>query len=87
MQPNDFNGWLQAGGHLFIFFITGSLSLYLAFLEMWSYFFVALFFHCTSACFFKGVAAHELGHGTVFRTKALNKVFLIIYSLFYIEIL
>ena len=81
MQPNDFNGWLQAGGHLFIFFVTGSISLYLAFLEMWSYFFVALFFHCTSACFFKGVAAHELGHGTVFRTKVLNKVFLIIYSL------
>ena len=31
--------------------------------------------------FFKGVAAHELGHGTVFKTKSLNKIFLLIYSL------
>ncbi len=81
MQPNDFQGWIQAGGHLLIFFITGTTSLYFAFHEMWISFFISLFFHCTSACFFKGVAAHELGHGTVFKTKKLNKYFLLIYSL------
>ena len=81
MQPNDYQGWFQAGGHLIIFFLTGSISLYFAFLEMWLSFFISLFFHCTSACFFKGVAAHELGHGTVFKTKKLNRLFLIIYSL------
>mgnify|MGYP001973277622 FL=1 len=81
MQPDDLQGWLQAGGHLIIFFVTGSISLYFAFIEMWFSFFISLFFHCTSACFFKGVAAHELGHGTVFKTKKLNKLFLIVYSL------
>ena len=33
------------------------------------------------ASFFAGVAPHELAHGTVFRTKRLNGVFLYLYSL------
>ena len=28
MQPSDFQGFIQAGGHLFIFLITGGLTLY-----------------------------------------------------------
>ena len=40
-------------------------------------------YSCTvlSPVFFLGVAPHELGHGTVFRTKWLNKVFLYVFSL------
>ena len=81
MQPNDFQGWLQAGGHLLIFAATGGLALYLFSQQMWIGFGLALFVHGTSASFFKGIAAHELGHGSVFRTRALNQFFLRLYSL------
>ena len=52
MEPNDFQGWIQAGGHLLIFCITGSLSFYFAFHQMWIAFFISLFVHGTSASFF-----------------------------------
>ena len=81
MQPNDFQGFIQAGGHLFIFLITGGLTLYFATERLWPEFLVSLFIHGTSASFFKGIAAHELGHGTVFKTKALNRLFLRFYSI------
>ena len=81
MQPNDFQGFIQAGGHLFIFLITGGLTLYFATERLWPEFLVSLFIHGTSASFFKGIAAHELGHGTVFKTKALNSLFLRFYSI------
>jgi|TARA_B110000208_G_scaffold48769_1_gene64454 fatty acid desaturase len=42
---------------------------------------VELFVHGTIGSFFTGTAPHELGHGTVFRTKALNKIFLYIFNL------
>ena len=82
MQPSDFQGFIQAGGHLFIFLITGGLTLYFAAEKSWLEFLAFLFLHGTSASFFKGIAAHELGHGTVFKTKALNRIFLRIYSIF-----
>jgi len=81
MQPSDFQGFIQAGGHLFIFLITGGLTLYFATEKLWLEFLAFLFLHGTSASFFKGIAAHELGHGTVFKTKALNRIFLRIYSI------
>ena len=37
--------------------------------------------HGTIGSFSTGTAPHELGRGTVFRTKALNKIFLYIFSL------
>ena len=39
------------------------------------------FIHGTISSFFKGTAVHELGHGTVFETKWLNKFFLYLFSL------
>ena len=42
---------------------------------------MALFVHGTIGSFFTGTVPHELGHGTVSRTKALNKIFLYIFSL------
>ena len=81
MQPNDPQGWLQAGGHLIIFAATGGLTLYLFSQQMWLGFALALFAHGTSASFFKGIAAHELGHGSVFKTRWLNQFFLRLFSL------
>ena len=81
MQPSDRQGWFQAGGHLAIFAGTGTLVLFMASQQIWIGLVIALFLHGTSASFFKGIAAHELGHGTVFRTKLLNRFFLRLYSL------
>ena len=81
MHPSDLQGWLQAGGHLAIAGITGSAVIYFSLERMWLAMIFALFVHGTVCSFFKGIAAHELGHGTVFRTKALNRFFLRLYSL------
>lgn len=81
MEPSNTQGFIQAGGHLLIFVCTGILTLYFFHQEYWLAFILALFIHCTCSSFFKGMAAHELGHGTVFRTKWLNRLFLYIYSL------
>ena len=81
MEPSDLQGWFQTGGHLMLFACTGLLACYLFVEEIWSGFVLALFAHGTVATFFKGIAAHELGHGTVFKTKWLNNFFLRVYSL------
>ncbi|MEZ4707742.1 MAG: fatty acid desaturase [Caldilineaceae bacterium] len=79
-QRSDLQGWIQAGGHLAMWLVTGALIYYFWAQSMWLAFFVALFCHGTVASFFIGVAPHELGHGTVFKTKILNQIFLYIYS-------
>jgi fatty acid desaturase len=79
-QRNNAQGWFQALGHLGIWILTGACVYYFWAHQMWIAFFVALFFHGTVASFFVGTAPHELGHGTVFKTKRLNQVFLYIYS-------
>jgi len=73
--------WFQAGGHLALFVITAALVTHFWSRQLWGVFLVALFCHGTVTSFFTGVAPHELGHGTVFRTKWLNKVFLYLFSL------
>ncbi len=80
-QRSDLQGWFQAGGHLALFAVTGVL-VYLAWAnQLWLWFALALFAHGTSGTFFMGNAPHELGHGTVFRTKWLNKFFMYLFSL------
>ena len=79
-QRSDLQGWFQAGGHLAMWLVTGAVVYYFWSQRMWIAFLVALFCHGTVASFFIGVAPHELGHGTVFKTKILNRVFLYIYS-------
>jgi fatty acid desaturase len=79
-QRKDAQGWFQALGHLGIWVFTGAWVYYFWAYEMWLAFLVALFFHGTVASFFVGTAPHELGHGTVFKTKRLNQVFLYIFS-------
>lgn len=80
-RRSDLQGWLQAGGHLLAFACTGTLVYLTWSLENWWAFAVALFAHGTVGSFLSGVAPHELGHGTVFRTKWLNKAFLYLFSL------
>lgn len=76
---SDLQGWFQAGGHLGLWLVTGALTYYFWAQHNWIAFLVALFCHGTIASFFIA-AAHELGHGTVFKTKSLNQIFLYIYS-------
>ena len=80
MQRSDLRGAFQAVGHLALWTGTGLLSYYLFKQQLWVGFAVTLFLHGTVGSFFKGMPVHELGHGTVFRTMGLNRLFLRIYS-------
>ena len=80
-KRNNYKGFVQAGGHFGLFCITG-LSVYLSWSNSyWILFLITVFIHGTISSFFKGTAVHELGHGTVFETKWLNKFFLYLFSL------
>ena len=80
-KRSNFKGFIQAGGHFGLFCITG-LVVYLTWANSyWILFPIAIFIHGTVSSFFKGTAVHELGHGTVFKNKWLNKLFLYIFSL------
>jgi fatty acid desaturase len=80
-KRSDLQGWIQAGGHLALFALTGTLVYLFWAQQIWLAFIIALFLHGTVGSFFSGIAPHELGHGTVFRTKRLNKIFLYLFSL------
>lgn len=80
-ERSDAQGWFQAGGHLALFVVTGTLVFLFWSQQIWLGFALALFAHGTVGSFFVGVAPHELGHGTVFRTRWLNKVFMYLFSL------
>ena len=80
-RRSDLQGLYQAGGHLALFLLTGAVTYFFWLQQIWMGVVIALFFHGTVGTFFRGVAGHELVHGSVFRTKILNKVFLYIFSL------
>ena len=79
-RRSDLQGWFQSLGHLVLFAGTGVLTYYLFTQQQWVGFGLALFAHGTVTTFL-GLAVHELGHGTVFKTKWLNKLFLWVYSI------
>ena len=81
MQRSDLQGWWQSAGHLALVVGTGLLTYSFWQRESWLAFAVALFVYGTFSSFLPGAAVHELGHGTVFRTKWLNKLFLYLFSL------
>jgi fatty acid desaturase len=54
---------------------TGTAVYFAYAAEAWLLFVLAIFCHGTISSFFRGTAPHELGHGTVFDTKWLNKLF------------
>lgn len=78
-RRSDAQGWFQALGHLAIFAGTGLLTTFFFLHQQWGWFAGALFLHGTVTAFL-GLAVHELGHGTVFQTKGLNRFFLRVYS-------
>jgi fatty acid desaturase len=87
MRTSDIEGFKQAGGHLLLWIITGSLSFFLfttLHQDNWFYglplLLVALFAHGTVGSFFAGTAVHELSHKTVFKTKWINELFLHLYG-------
>ena len=78
-EPSDARGLLQATGHLAAWAATGIAACVLFTSGMWWGFCIALFLHGTVASFFTA-PHHELCHTTVFRTKRLNDLFLVIFS-------
>jgi fatty acid desaturase len=80
-RRSDVQGMLQAGGHLVLFLCTGWLVYHFWSVNNWAAFAATLFAHGTLGSFLSGVAPHECGHGTVFRTRWLNKAFTYVFSL------
>ena len=81
MKRSDLQGFYQVFGHLLAYVGIGVIAFYFWSSKLWIPFVVTLFFHGTVASFMTGVAPHELAHGTVFRTKWLNKAFMYVFSL------
>ena len=75
-ERSDKKGFIQAGGHLGIYFLLAALTALFWTQQSWVAFVLSLWLLGFVATFFKGTAAHELGHGTVFKSRALNKWFL-----------
>ena len=80
-QRSDPKGLLQVGGFMALTALTAAASVY-AWLRLPLYaFLLVLFAHGTVFVFYSN-GFHELTHGTMFKTKALNAVFLRIFSFF-----
>ncbi|MGA1153898.1 MAG: fatty acid desaturase, partial [bacterium] len=78
-KPSDLQGFQMALGHLGLWLLTGALSFYFAVEQLWLGFLLTIFLHGTVGTFFSA-PHHELCHGTVFKTKRLNEIFLRIFS-------
>ncbi|MCB1103499.1 MAG: fatty acid desaturase [Cephaloticoccus sp.] len=87
MKRSDARAFLQAGGQLLIYALTGTLA-WLAWRHLdaanWPWMLplvlLALFAHGTNASFMGGIACHELCHKTPFATQFWNSAFLRIYA-------
>ena len=78
-KPSDFQGFQMALGHLGLWLLTGAVSFYFAVAQLWLGFLLTIFLHGTVGTFFSA-PHHELCHGTVFKTKRFNEIFLRIFS-------
>ena len=78
-KPSDLQGFQMALGHLGLWLLTGTLSFYFAVEQLWLGFLLTIFLHGTVGTFFSA-PHHELCHGTVFKTKHFNEIFLRIFS-------
>ena len=78
-KPSDLQGFKMALGHLGLWLLTGLLGFYFAIEQLWLGFLLMIFLHGTVGTFFSA-PHHELCHGTVFKTKRLNEIFLRIFS-------
>ena len=73
-ERSDWRGWLQSGGFLLLLIMAGAASVYFWKIQNWWLMGLCLFCYGTVSSFCIN-AVHELVHGTVFKTKWLNKVF------------
>jgi fatty acid desaturase len=80
-RRDDLRGAFQAFGHLALLLATGALTWWFFSRRIWVGFALGLFAHGTVYSFLAGLATHELAHGTVFKTKWLNGLFLRLFSL------
>jgi len=78
-EKSDFLGWLQTLGYLGLITATGSAILYGAGHWPIGVVLALIFLHGTFFSF-QVNAVHELGHNTVFKTKALNSFFVRIFA-------
>ena len=77
---SDTQGWIMAGGHFALFLLTGGLAFFFWTQQIWWALIIALWCQGIVGSFYSGTATHELGHGSVFKSKRLNKLFLNIFS-------
>jgi fatty acid desaturase len=78
-EKSDLMGWLQTGGYLGLLCLTGGLVLYSG--SHWPFWVTLLLLLVHGTCFaFQINAVHELGHNTVFKTRALNAFFVRIFA-------
>ena len=80
MQRSDRKGLTHALGHLGLIVALGALTAVAFEQGWWAVFGVALWCYGAVIAFLPGLATHELGHGTVCRTPALNQGFLRLFS-------
>src|SRR5690606_284289 len=78
-RRSDWKGLAQTCGHLGILVVAGTCSWLAAARGAWGLFALCLFAHGTCYAFLLN-GFHELCHGTVFRTKRLNTIFLYVFS-------
>lgn len=78
---SDLRGAFQAVGHLVLLVTSGTVTLLAWQRGLWGLMIAAIYLHGIMYSFVPGLVTHELSHGTVFRTKWLNGLFLRIYSL------
>jgi len=78
-ERSDAKAWFQTLGYLGIIAFTGSVALYAAGHLPIGVVLLLIFVHGTAYSFMIN-AVHELGHGTVFRTKVLNSLFVRIFA-------
>jgi fatty acid desaturase len=80
-RRSDLRGAFQTAGHLILIMITAAATYYFFNRKIWVGFALSLFAHGTIYSFLAGLATHELSHGTVFKTRWLNGLFLRLLSL------
>jgi fatty acid desaturase len=80
-KRSDLMGWLQTGGHFGLLVLTAGLAMYGAFHWPWYIVLGLVFLHGTFGAFLLN-GFHELCHMSVFRSRALNRFWLRVYSFF-----
>jgi len=82
VTPSNLKGLIQTFSFLLIIALTASLSYYAFATQQWILMAVGLYLHGMVYGHF-GAGIHELGHNTVFSSKALNKAVTFLFGLLY----